>query len=90
MEAEAIKQALHDKGFTFAMIGEALSINSNVVSGVCYRRTTSKQVAEAVAKALGKPVTDVFPDVESYQRARLPSGRDRAAKKAELLQLLAS
>jgi len=90
MEADAIKQALHDKGFTFAMIGEALNINSNVVSGVCYRRTTSKQVAEAVAKALGKSVSDVFPDVESYQRPRLPRGSARVAKQAELQQLLAS
>lgn len=90
MEAEAIKQALHEKGFTFAMIGEALNINSNVVSGVCYRRTTSKQVAVAVAKCLGKPVTEVFPDVESYRRTRLPRGNARLAKQAELEQLLAS
>ena len=72
------------------MIGEALAVNANVVSGVCYRRTTSKTVAEGIAKAIGKPVTEVFPDVESYKQVRLPKGRAREAKQAELQQLLAS
>lgn len=90
MEAAAIKQALYAKGYSFAMIGEALEVNSNVVSGVCYRRTTSKAVATAIAKVLDKPVTEVFPDVDSYRKGRLPKGNARAAKQAELQQLLAS
>lgn len=90
MEAEAIKQALYAKGFTFAMLGQALQVNANVVSGVCYRRTTSLSVAQAIAKALDKSVPDVFPDVDSYQRPRLPRGAERVAKAAELQQLLAS
>ncbi|GAB2927595.1 hypothetical protein [Rheinheimera gaetbuli] len=90
MEATAIKQALYAKGFSFAMIGEALGKGANVVSGVCYRRTTSKDVATAIAKVLDKPVTEVFPDVESYRKGRLPKGNARAAKQAELMHLLAS
>ncbi|WP_027670067.1 helix-turn-helix domain-containing protein [Rheinheimera baltica] len=90
MEATAIKQALYDKGYSFAMIGEALDVNANVVSGVCYRRTTSKGVATAIAKVLEKPVTEVFPDVDSYRKGRLPKGNARTAKQAELQQLLAS
>ena len=90
MEAEAIKQALRVKGFTFALIGEAISVNSNVVSAVCHRRTISSQVAQAIAKALDKSVTEVFPDVPSYGQPRLPRGAARAAKAAELQQLLAS
>jgi transcriptional regulator with XRE-family HTH domain len=90
MEAEAIKQALRAKGFTFALVGEAIQVNANVVSAVCYRRTTSNPVAQAIAKALDKPITEVFPDVVSYQQPRLPRGADRAAKAAELQQLLAS
>lgn len=90
MEAEAIKQALRAKGFTFAMIGEVLRVNANVVSAVCYRRTTSHAVAQAVAKALEKPIHDVFPDVPSYAKPSLPRGAERIAKAAELQQLLAS
>lgn len=90
MEAEDIKQALRAKGFTFAMLGEAINVNANVVSAVCYRRTTSSHVAQAVAKALGKPVTEVFPDVDTYQKPPLPRGAERATKAAELQQLLAS
>lgn len=90
MEAEAIKQALHEKGFTFSMIADELGMAPNMLSGVCYRRTTSKKAAEAIAKILDKPVTEVFPDVESYSKPRLPTGNAREAKRAELRQLLAS
>lgn len=90
MEAEAIKQALYNKGFSFALLGQALGIKSNVVSGVCHRRTVSKTTAEAIAKVLEKPVAEVFPDVESYRKPSLPKGKARDAKQAELKQLLAS
>lgn len=90
MEADTIKQELYAKGYSFAMIGEALSVGANVVSGVCHRRTTSQSVASAIAKVLGKPVTEVFPDVESYNKVRLPKGTARAKKQAELMHLLAS
>jgi hypothetical protein len=90
MEAEAIKQALRDKGFTFALIGEAIEVNANVVSAVCYRRTISGKVAKAVAKALDKSVAEVFPDIPSYGQPSLPRGAAREAKAAELQQLLAS
>lgn len=90
MKAEAIKQALHAKGFTFSMIANELGMTPNMISGVCYRRTTSKNAANAIAKILGKPVTEVFPDIASYRKPGLPTGISLEAKRAELRELLAS
>jgi lambda repressor-like predicted transcriptional regulator len=90
MNGQEIKQALHAKGFSLAMIAEAIECHPNVLSNVIYRRGISKPAADAIAKVLGTPVTDLFPDVPSYARTRLPSGKAKAEKQATLQQLLAS
>lgn len=88
MKGTDIKQALHKCGVSLAMIAETIQCHPNVLSNVIYRRGISKPAADAIAKVLGKPVTEVFPDVPSYARERLPSGKNKAAKLAELQQLL--
>lgn len=89
MDKDAIKQALHAKGVSFSMIAEALGIGPNAVSAIASRRGQSKRVADAIAKVLERPVEEIFPDIESYKRGRLPSGDAKDAKRAELAKLLA-
>lgn len=88
MNGEEIRQALHAKGFTLTMLADELGVHSNLIRAVIHRRGTSKSAADAVAKVLGKSVTQVFPDVPSYAGIGLPKPTD--AKRAELRQLLAS
>lgn len=90
MDKDAIKQALHAKGFSFTMIAEALGVGPNAVSAIASRRGQSKRVADAIAKALEMPVEEIFPDIDSYKRDRLPCGKEKDAKRAELAKLLAS
>ena len=85
-----IKNALHTKGFTFQMMADELGCNSNVFTSVIYRRTVSRRAADMICLALGKPMHDVFPDVESYKKEAIPQGFNRAEKKAELRALLAN
>lgn len=90
MNGSEIRQALHAKGFTLTMLAEELGVHSNLVRAVIHRRGTSKSAADAIAKVLGQPVTEIFPDVPSYAAPGLPNPNQREAKRAELRQLLAS
>ena len=90
MNGLEIKQALHAKGFTFAMLAQELDCRANVLTAIAYRKNVSRRAADAIAKALGKPVTEVFNDVPSYKVTPLPKGKAKSDKQAELRQLLAS
>ncbi len=88
MNGLQIKQALHAKGFTFAMLAEELDCRANVLTAIAYRKNVSRRAATAIAKALGKPIEVVFDDVDSYRKPQLPKGTARTEKQNELRQLL--
>lgn len=88
MKPEEIKAVIHRKGFTIQMIGETLQTTPTSVGAVINRATTSKRIATAVAKIVGKPLAEVFPDVEAYFAAERKR-QLKIAKQAELQQLLA-
>jgi len=66
-----IKIAMLRIGISQSEIAEALNEERASVSGVINGRRTTRSIREAVAKAIGKPIADVFPD-EVHRR---PSGR---------------
>ncbi len=90
MKPEEIKEALHRKGYSISLIAEALDVGIATVSGTVAGHTQSRNVAEAIAKLLDKPLIEVFPNQESYHRPPRLIGEARVAKLAEVKQLLAS
>ncbi|GAB3021620.1 helix-turn-helix domain-containing protein [Bowmanella dokdonensis] len=92
MDSKQIRQALHDKGFTYQMLGKQLGIHAQTFSNVAARRASSYHAAEAIAKALGKSIIEVFPDVPSYRHGPQlrQDAKTKAAKERELAALLNS
>lgn len=85
MTPKEIKSALKAKGYSSAMIADVLGKSVASVSGVVNGNSISYPIAEAVSKAIGKSVQEVFPNVESY---RQPKAQLREQKTQELTQLL--
>ncbi|MER2490674.1 helix-turn-helix domain-containing protein [Catenovulum sediminis] len=85
MTPQEIKDELNARGYTLAMLARAINKSPNTVSGVINRHITSNFIAEKLAKAIGKPVCEVFPEVQTYAKLR-----QQQEKQAELEQLLAS
>jgi len=85
MNHHEIRDALVAQGLNLAMIAEALEVSPVAVGQVTARKTTSRRIATAVASAIGRPIADVFPDVESYRSTPRPVSRQ-----ARLQELKAS
>ncbi len=87
MESKQIKKELAARGFDFSMLAEAIDKSPSLVSKVASRKATSRFVAMAIAKALEKSITEVFPDVEAYHYAPT-NDEERKQKQRELVALL--
>ena len=87
MDSQKIKMELAQRGFDFSMLANALGKSPSLVSKVAARKARSRVVAAAIAKALERPIAEVFPDVASYQ-VPAPSAPDRKQKERELIALL--
>jgi lambda repressor-like predicted transcriptional regulator len=91
MKPYEIKAEIHNKGFSCAMLARTLGTSPNAISGVINRHTTSTRIATAIAKVVGKPVTEVFPDVGTYDGSTKSMMKQQRVERAEeLRQLLAS
>ena len=62
MTPDEIKKALDDKKTTQTAIAEKLDVSAMSVSRVIYRGSTSDRIMRAIADAIGKKHTEVFPD----------------------------
>ena len=89
MTHEEIKKALRQKGYTLAMIADALGCSATNVQQVSKRITYSMNVAKAIATVLDKPLLEIFDDVPSY-RAPSFSYKHRQQRVEALKQRLAS
>ncbi len=67
MDRETIKFELKKKGYSLSMIADALGCSPVNVQQVLKRLNHSYRVANAVATVLELPISEVFPDVESYK-----------------------
>lgn len=91
MTGSEIIKAIRAKGFTLTLLAEASGAQLSTVSGVVHRHTTSKRIAVNICKVLGKPVDEVFADVETYTNpAYITSRLQKEEKRLELDLLLAS
>lgn len=66
MDRDQIKQGLKAKGCSFAIIAKVLNKAPSQVSAVAATTQTSREIAEAISKALDLPIKEVFPSVSSY------------------------
>lgn len=76
---------LAKRGFDFSMLAAALQKSPSLISKVAARKARSQLVAEALAKAIERPVEEVFPDVEAYHGP----ARDKEARKKKQRELAA-
>lgn len=88
MQKDQIKKGLAEKGYDFRMLADVIGKSPSLVSKVASRQARSRIVAQAIAKALGLSLADVFPDVPAYQHLTATDPSERAAKQAELKRLL--
>ncbi len=68
MHPELIKAELRIKGITPAVIAERLDLHYSTVSQVIRGVGTSARVQKAIAKVLGKSVSDIWPTKRSVLR----------------------
>lgn len=90
MDSQKIKMELAKRGFDFSMLAKALGKSPSLVSKVAARKARSRTVALAMAKALDRPIEEVFPEVEAYHHGVPRSQHDRKQKERELIALLKS
>ncbi|RUO31407.1 XRE family transcriptional regulator [Aliidiomarina sanyensis] len=88
MDKNQLKKELALRGYDFSMLAEALDRSPSLISKVASRQATSRFVADAFAKIIGKPVAEVFPDVPEYQKPAKTTSEQRLQKKDELKKLL--
>ncbi|WP_432460826.1 helix-turn-helix domain-containing protein [Agarivorans sp. QJM3NY_25] len=92
MTSEEIKNELYQKGYTLRLLADASGLCRTGFTNVINRRDKSRNVAGVIAKALERPIAEVFPDMPEYTDgyARPARGNARDAKLEELQQRLAS
>lgn len=78
MDASEIKASLSTRGYSLSLIADAMERSPSLISKVVCRKATSIDVAKAIAKVIGKPLEEVFPDVPGYQRRLIPSRSETA------------
>lgn len=88
MDSQKIKMELAKRGFDFSMLANALGKSPSLISKVAARKARSRLVAQALAKALERPIDEVFPDVEEYHHDVPRAAQDRKQKERELIALL--
>ena len=76
MDTIAIKQGLKAKGCSFTIIAKVLGRTPSQVSAVASRRSTSREIAEAICKVLNMEISSVFPDVPSYKEPHIPNKKE--------------
>lgn len=85
MDSRDILSSLKSVGINFSIVAEAIGVSTNMVSSVAARKSTSRRVAHAIARAIDKPIEQIFPDKPEYH-AVVP----RKAKIASLKRSLAT
>ena len=79
MQSDDILKALKSKNLNYSLVADALGdVKPPHVSAVARRKAQSLRVATALAKAIGKTVKTVFPDMPAYHDK--PSRNERISQ----------
>jgi lambda repressor-like predicted transcriptional regulator len=66
MDTKQIKAALEAKDCSIPILAKAINKSYSAVYSVCQRKMDSSAIAVFIAKAIEKPVEEVFPDKPQY------------------------
>ncbi|GEA12702.1 hypothetical protein KUL49_30770 [Alteromonas sp. KUL49] len=88
MTPTEIKAELNQRGYSIALLAEVLNKTPVAVGAVINRKLVAKPTAESISKAIGKDVSEVFPDVPSYHTPCRAATREQ--KKIELQKQLSA
>lgn len=80
MTHEQIKAELDGRGYSFALLADALEVSPAMIGQVARRKAKSRRCALALAKAIGKPIDEVFGDVSDYIEPQ-PNAADTRARR---------
>lgn len=70
-KATLIKIELLKAGVTQRAIAASLGVGSVAVNNVIHGRGSSKRIEQAIADAVGKPVSELFPDRQANSSPHL-------------------
>jgi lambda repressor-like predicted transcriptional regulator len=70
MHRADIIASLHKKGSGVCRIAEALGVHPGTVSSVIAGNDTSRRIQIAVARAVGRPVAEIWPNPTGRRRLR--------------------
>ena len=70
MNGQQISQALNQKELNFSLVAQACGTSASHIRNVAYRLGTSAPVANKIARALGRPFDEVFPDYATKRNAK--------------------
>jgi len=76
MEFEDIKQALRKNGCSISIIARVLNKSHSAVRQVAMGTHTSREIAIAIATAVNKPISEVFPNIISYSEQKQFSSKE--------------
>ncbi|MEC8325890.1 MAG: helix-turn-helix domain-containing protein [Pseudomonadota bacterium] len=86
MSSEHIQSELRNKDILLSDIAEALEVSKSLVSKVAASQSKSIRVAESIAHALGKPLTEVFG--EFYQEDKRKAVNPRTERKQQIINAI--
>lgn len=62
MNPHDIKALLGKKGIRQIQLAKSLRVSPSMVNGVIFKRIVSRRVAGAIARAAGKPISELWPE----------------------------
>ena len=74
------------KGYNQSMLAEVMDCSPSLVNKVIWRRAVSLRIANAIARVLGEPCENVFPELSDRQIRK----EERLARLQELKDILLS
>lgn len=75
MHPEQIKAEIRMRGTTPAAMADELSLSRMTVSNVIHGRSTSRRVADAIARLIGQPINRIWPgQYEPHRKNQLKRG----------------
>lgn len=83
MNHQQILEALKENGVSFSSLANATNRTYQSLTAVSKRDSKSKKAADIIAAGVGKPVSEVFPDIPEYAEKKNDS--DRLKRTKELL-----
>jgi transcriptional regulator with XRE-family HTH domain len=67
--SEKIKRIIKEQGYTYESLGNEIGISPQAVSEIVNGRTKGATARYSLAKALGREVEDLWPEVERKRSA---------------------